>query len=66
MKILDNKEKIPGLPSLESPYISVIIVSWNTCGLTCRCLGSVITALNATNVSYEIILVDNSSDDGTV
>jgi GT2 family glycosyltransferase len=66
MKKQDNRDQVPAAPGAKSPDISVIIVTWNTCDLTCRCLDSVITALDSARVIYEIILVDNASADGTV
>lgn len=43
--------------------LSIIIVSWNTCKLTADCVKSVID--NCSGVSYEIIVVDNASSDGS-
>lgn len=45
--------------------LSIIIVSYNTKKLTHDCLASVIKSLKGSGVSWEIILVDNVSTDGT-
>lgn len=45
------------------PLISILIVSWNTKELLKLCVESIFTCL--TNVSYEIIVVDNDSQDGS-
>jgi GT2 family glycosyltransferase len=44
--------------------LSVIIVNYNTKQLTMECIHSLLQA--RTQIQYEIILVDNSSSDGTV
>jgi GT2 family glycosyltransferase len=44
--------------------VSIIIVNWNTKNLLRECLKSVIE--QTTKVDYEIIVVDNSSSDGSV
>lgn len=43
--------------------VSIIIVSWNTKALLKKCLDSIF--LYTKGVSYEIIIVDNNSSDGT-
>lgn len=43
--------------------VSIVIVSWNTRDLLRSCLQSVIT--ESDQISYEIIVVDNASGDGT-
>ncbi len=45
--------------------LSIIIVSYNTKKILDDCLTSVVRSLAATNISYEIIVVDNVSTDGT-
>lgn len=45
--------------------LSVIIISFNTRKLTEECLASVIKSLKETKLTYEIIVVDNVSEDGT-
>ena len=44
--------------------ISFIIVNWNTCKLLLDCLSSIENTI--TGCSYEIFVVDNGSDDGSV
>jgi GT2 family glycosyltransferase len=46
--------------------LSIIIPSFNTKHLTVRCLRSIIETLKRSNLTYEIIVVDNASGDGTV
>ena len=45
--------------------VSIIIVSFNTKKLTEECLASVIRSLKEAKLTWEIILVDNVSTDGT-
>lgn len=47
----------------EHPELSVIIVSYNTCELTLRAVGSV---LDQEGTALEVIVVDNASSDGSV
>ena len=42
---------------------SIIIVSYNTCELTCRCVKAL---LRQEGVTFEIIVIDNASRDGTI
>jgi len=44
--------------------LSIIIISYNTKKLTLECINSIIR--NTHGISYEIIMVDNASDDGSV
>jgi GT2 family glycosyltransferase len=44
--------------------VSIIIVNWNTRCLLAQCLGSVATEMNS-RVSFEVIVVDNASTDGS-
>lgn len=46
--------------------LSIIIPSFNTKHLTTRCLRSIIETLKRSKISYEIIVVDNASSDGSV
>lgn len=46
--------------------LSVIIISYNTKALLAKCLKSVILSLKKTNLSYEVIVVDNASIDTSV
>ena len=43
--------------------VSVIIVNYNTCKITCECIDSIVEKTK--DVEYEIILVDNASTDGS-
>ena len=45
------------------PHVSIVILSWNTCGLLENCLSSITTA--AADLDVEIIVVDNASTDGS-
>src|SRR3954452_18197905 len=55
-------------PSIElaarQPELSVIIVNWNTRGLTAACLRSI--AQHLASIPHEVIVVDNASGDGSV
>lgn len=42
--------------------VSIIILNWNTCELTCKCLR---TVRKHTDYPYEVVLVDNGSTDGS-
>ena len=44
--------------------ISIIIINWNTRDLLQSCLESVLKTIH--DISYEIIVVDNASRDGSV
>ena len=44
--------------------ISIIIVNWNTRDLLQSCLESILKTIH--DISYEIIVVDNASRDGSV
>jgi len=47
--------------------LSVIIVSYNTSELTFKCVKSLVSSLEKEkNISFEVIVVDNGSEDGTV
>lgn len=48
---------------MKKIIVSIIIPSFNTKEVTLRCIQS---AIENTNISYEIIVVDNASKDGTV
>lgn len=44
--------------------VSIVIVNWNTCQITCDCLKSVYDQTR--NINFEVIVVDNASTDGSV
>lgn len=46
--------------------LSIIILSFNTKALLDRCLTSVYTALKNSSLTFEIIVIDNKSTDGSV
>ncbi len=46
--------------------LSIIIPSFNTKHLTTRCLRSIIETLKHSKMTYEIIVIDNASHDGSV
>ena len=48
------------------PDLSVIILSYNTKNTTKNCLEKLHDSLNSSNISSEIIIVDNESKDGSV
>lgn len=50
-------------PGIE---FSIIIISYNTKKITENCLKSIETSLKQSSLSYEIIVVDNASTDGSV
>ena len=49
---------------MSAPEISILVVSWNTRELTLRCLDSLPPSIDD-GASYETIVVDNASRDGT-
>ena len=44
--------------------VSVIIVNYNTCGITKNCLKSVFE--QTTGIEFEVIVSDNGSKDGSI
>ncbi len=46
--------------------LSIIIPSYNTKALLVRCLDSIFQSLKNAHFSYEVIVVDNASEDGTI
>lgn len=51
---------------MQKSSISVIIVSWNTKDLLQTCLTSLFKELATLGINYEVILIDNNSNDGSV
>lgn len=47
----------------QSPKLSIAVLSWNSLHITKECIDSIIK--NVHGVSYEIILIDNASHDGS-
>lgn len=47
----------------ENELVSIVVVTHNREGLFRKCIGSLLQTL--TNVSYELIVIDNASSDGT-
>ncbi len=60
--IIEHRE----IDNLDTPKLSIIIISYNTKELTLNCLKSVLEETDRTNLPYEIVLVDNNSTDGSV
>src|SRR3990167_3972233 len=51
---------------MKSPDLSIVIVSFNTREVTKNCLESIFKSLEKTALSYEIVVVDNDSKDGSL
>lgn len=47
------------------PQLAITIVSWNTLKLLERCIETIHASLAGSSISYEIMVVDNASSDGT-
>jgi len=45
--------------------LAIVIVSWNVREFLCRCLRAVEASLAGSGITYELIVVDNQSADGT-
>lgn len=54
----------PGKKQPGQIDVSIVIVNWNTKDLLKNCLNSVYQTIN--NLTYEIIVVDNASSDGSI
>ncbi len=50
---------------MQKINLSIIIVSYNTKKITLNCLKSIISSLKNTKLRYEIIIIDNNSNDGS-
>lgn len=51
---------------MKTPDLSIIIVSFNTKQITKDCIDSALKSLKNADLSYEMIIVDNESKDGSV
>jgi len=49
-----------------TPVLSIIIVSYNTCDITLDCIKSIFLDKGLKNIPFEIIVVDNNSQDNSV
>lgn len=49
--------------STQTPKLSIAVLSWNSLQITKECIDSILKNLHG--VSYEIILIDNASHDGS-
>ena len=47
------------------PDVSILLINWNTRELTLRCLDS-LPGSSDDDLRYEVIVVENGSDDGSV
>ena len=54
-----------GAPNDTSTDLGIVVVSWNVCELTERCLLSIEASLANSNLVYNVVVVDNASDDRT-
>ena len=52
------------MDNINHKVLSIIIVSWNVCDYLADCIESIVK--NCRLLQYEIIVIDNASDDGTV
>lgn len=48
------------------PELSLVIVSYNTKDVTVNCINSIVKSLSNSHITYEIVVVDNASTDGSV
>jgi GT2 family glycosyltransferase len=46
--------------------LSIIVVSFNTSAITKKCLDTVFASLEGSQLNWEIVAVDNNSEDGSV
>lgn len=47
------------------PKLSFLVLAWNSEKYLERCLGSIVRAVQAEDISFEIVVVDNGSTDGS-
>jgi GT2 family glycosyltransferase len=50
---------------MTPPAVSVLVVNWNTCAATVRCIDALAAAAKGDDVHYEAIVVENGSSDGS-
>jgi GT2 family glycosyltransferase len=50
----------------QETLVDIIIVTWKTREMTCRCVGDVLQRIEKENVCAKVWVVDNNSGDGTV
>jgi GT2 family glycosyltransferase len=50
---------------MQSHNLTIIIVSWNVRELLLRCIASLHRSLAGSAITYEIVVIDNASHDGT-
>ncbi len=58
------KERLEVLERLQFPKIAIVILSYNTLEETRECIASI--RKNVRQCSYELVIVDNASEDGSV
>src|SRR3990167_1449170 len=51
---------------MPQPDLSIIVISYNTIGITKNCLESIMKSLKNSKIKVEIIVVDNGSNDGSI
>lgn len=52
--------------SQKKPYISFIVITWNSERFLNNCFTSIINKCNEEDVSFEVIVIDNGSQDGSI
>ena len=53
-------------PDPSAPRLSIVIVNWKVRALLHECLSSIAAGTRLAPADYEIVVVDNASDDGTM
>ncbi|GAC1345973.1 MAG: hypothetical protein NVSMB18_26890 [Acetobacteraceae bacterium] len=53
-----------GWCTATDPEVSIVIINWNAAAMTCECVRQLL--VNTTGVRFEILIVDNGSDDREV
>ncbi len=59
--------ELPPTSATDEPFVDVsfIILAWNSETYLERCLGSISSAMSRVEISYEVLVLDNGSRDGT-